>query len=503
MTKNSILKKLLAIGVGTVCVTTGALFAACDKKDDNNNGGNNPPPIGAHTHQWSTGNEAGAWGSNTTHHWRICLADGHGEQGKTDAEGYGAHVYDNEQDTSCNTCGYKRTIGGGEENPGTPAELTYKVFKVDDITDTSIAVGGSLGTDSGVTIATAAVNIGSNEAAKTSSFHGEDLSLTKYVGLTGSIKTKESLKITVTEKTTVYVYASHSGSGERILGMYDTAAPTDTKKVVEGTTAQAIGNGSGTILGVAKFVVNAGTYYVGSLGSSMNIFAVGLVTGGDVKETSKSHVEGSVADCKDTGIKEHWITDFGMYYSDAQLTTALSPTETILDKTDNHNFVGGTCTVCGKDENAAVTEVNFAKLAGTGDYANGAALTKGLNFGTTWLTVTTPGTAKWKKTATESGLSIKGTTLTVTVTENSELTLVYYSSSAGRKFELKKDGVPYGEGSPTYTKDPNTYTQAAGEYHAAAYANKTVVITLGAGTYTLVFDGNEHKVGSMSCVPKA
>ena len=173
MTKNSILKKLLAIGVGTVCVTTGALFAACDKKDDNNNGGNNPPPIGAHTHQWSTGNEAGAWGSNTTHHWRICLADGHGEQGKTDAEGYGAHVYDNEQDTSCNTCGYKRTIGGGEENPGTPAELTYKVFKVDDITDTSIAVGGSLGTDSGVTIATAAVNIGSNEAAKTSSFHGE------------------------------------------------------------------------------------------------------------------------------------------------------------------------------------------------------------------------------------------------------------------------------------------------------------------------------------------
>ncbi len=110
MTKNSILKKLLAIGVGTVCVTTGALFAACDKKDDNNNGCNNPPPIGAHTHQWSTGNEAGAWGSNTTHHWRICLADGHGEQGKTDAEGYGAHVYDNEQDTSCNTCGYKRTI---------------------------------------------------------------------------------------------------------------------------------------------------------------------------------------------------------------------------------------------------------------------------------------------------------------------------------------------------------------------------------------------------------
>ena len=97
----------------------------------------------------------------------------------------------------------------------------------------------------------------------------------------------------------------------------------------------------------------------------MNIFAVGLVTGGDVKETSKSHVEGSVADCKDTGIKEHWITDFGMYYSDAQLTTALSPTETILDKTDNHNFVGGTCTVCGKDENAAVTEVNFAKLAGS------------------------------------------------------------------------------------------------------------------------------------------
>lgn len=110
MTKNSILKKLLAIGVGTVCVTTGALFAACDKdkdKDKDNPGGDTNT---THTHQWSTGNEASAWGKNATHHWRICLAEGHGEQGKTDATGYGAHVYDNDQDASCNTCGYIRSI---------------------------------------------------------------------------------------------------------------------------------------------------------------------------------------------------------------------------------------------------------------------------------------------------------------------------------------------------------------------------------------------------------
>lgn len=110
MTKNSILKKLLAIGVGTVCVTTGALFAACDKdkdKDKDNPGGDTNT---THTHQWSTGNEASVWGKNATHHWRICLAEGHGEQGKTDATGYGAHVYDNDQDASCNTCGYIRSI---------------------------------------------------------------------------------------------------------------------------------------------------------------------------------------------------------------------------------------------------------------------------------------------------------------------------------------------------------------------------------------------------------
>ena len=58
-----------------------------------------------HTHSWAT-----EWNKNETHHWHECTADGCDVTNDTDKDDYGAHVYDNDTDTTCNTCGYERTI---------------------------------------------------------------------------------------------------------------------------------------------------------------------------------------------------------------------------------------------------------------------------------------------------------------------------------------------------------------------------------------------------------
>ena len=58
-----------------------------------------------HTHSWAT-----EWNKKETHHWHECTADGCDVTNDTDKDDYGAHVYDNDTDTTCNTCGYERTI---------------------------------------------------------------------------------------------------------------------------------------------------------------------------------------------------------------------------------------------------------------------------------------------------------------------------------------------------------------------------------------------------------
>ena len=58
----------------------------------------------SHTHSWATD-----WNKNDTHHWHECTAEGCDVTENSDKDGYGAHVYDDDADTTCNTCGYIRT----------------------------------------------------------------------------------------------------------------------------------------------------------------------------------------------------------------------------------------------------------------------------------------------------------------------------------------------------------------------------------------------------------
>lgn len=62
------------------------------------------------THSWAT-----AWSSDADYHWHNC--EGAGDCNITDVsqkDGYGTHSYDNDQDATCDTCGYTRTITSGD-----------------------------------------------------------------------------------------------------------------------------------------------------------------------------------------------------------------------------------------------------------------------------------------------------------------------------------------------------------------------------------------------------
>lgn len=58
-----------------------------------------------HSHVW-----AGAWSSDSNHHWHDCTVAGCSLTDNSQKGSYGPHVYDDEQDTTCNTCGYVRTV---------------------------------------------------------------------------------------------------------------------------------------------------------------------------------------------------------------------------------------------------------------------------------------------------------------------------------------------------------------------------------------------------------
>ncbi|MGM9627155.1 MAG: hypothetical protein ACI3V4_03560, partial [Faecousia sp.] len=59
----------------------------------------------SHTHSWAT-----EWSKNETHHWHECTADGCDVTENSEKNGYGEHDYTDDTDTTCNTCGYERTI---------------------------------------------------------------------------------------------------------------------------------------------------------------------------------------------------------------------------------------------------------------------------------------------------------------------------------------------------------------------------------------------------------
>ena len=57
------------------------------------------------SHSW-----AEDWSKDDTYHWHECTAEDCDVTENSGKDGYGAHVYDDDADTTCNTCGYIRTV---------------------------------------------------------------------------------------------------------------------------------------------------------------------------------------------------------------------------------------------------------------------------------------------------------------------------------------------------------------------------------------------------------
>lgn len=62
-------------------------------------------PDPGHLHSW-----ASAWSTSSSYHWHECSAENCDITSNSDKDGYGAHVYDDSMDASCNICGYTRTL---------------------------------------------------------------------------------------------------------------------------------------------------------------------------------------------------------------------------------------------------------------------------------------------------------------------------------------------------------------------------------------------------------
>ena len=74
---------------------------------------------GEHKHEFND-----VWTTDGTYHWHECIVAGC-PMGDGSVQERAVHVYDNDTDTTCNTCGYVRTISGGEEKPETPQRYYY------------------------------------------------------------------------------------------------------------------------------------------------------------------------------------------------------------------------------------------------------------------------------------------------------------------------------------------------------------------------------------------
>lgn len=72
------------------------------------------PIVPSHTHSWS-----GEWSTDSSSHWHNCTVDGCDITENSQKDSYGAHAYDDDADTTCNTCGYTREV-----EPSTP---TYDI----------------------------------------------------------------------------------------------------------------------------------------------------------------------------------------------------------------------------------------------------------------------------------------------------------------------------------------------------------------------------------------
>lgn len=516
MKKSKLMKALLVFGMSVVTATSIVGFTACGHEHIDSDSDGVCDECGIEMPD--SGNEGGGneGGGN----------EGGGNEGGGN-EGGGNEGGGNE--------------GGGEEQTKDPVLVNFK-----DLTG-NLSDGDAIGTDTGIT-AVGTITVEAN--TKKSKYGGADVEFTNRAKLDASTVTSRGLKVNVTQNATVIVYAYSGTSGtEKSLELYD----ANKAKIADST--QSIGNGQNDILGVAMYEVTANTdYYIFAAEKTVNLYGVAVVYGA-LNETWGEEIPATSGDCTNKGNIAYHVSNYGRYYTtDAstivyggsvitpalghQYTTPVTLTENLPTETATATYTahctrpgciveGGTAeftkdiilpnltdnrynrTATGASEgnniytitlddivftfettavvaDTYVASIDFKALSGTETTAPAVDAT----YGTTWFALTTKGTSKW---VSGSGMSTKSAVWTITVEQASTLSIKYYSTSSGRTFTIKKDNVDYID---------TDVEGANGTYEANVATDKTVVINLTEGTYTITFDANEHKIESVSCNKK-
>lgn len=184
-----------------------------------------------HAHVWATD-----WSEDETGHWHACTVAGctidYATCGEAGAA-YGLHVYDNDQDTDCNTCGYERTIIKGEvDNKGAPG-VTVTEGSLEALVDPTTAPGQTVTVKLTVEKKEEADAEGKDEiknlitAGQKDDVLYLDLSLLKITESAGGVKQEDSIQnaskvlgivvpYTFTGKKDVMVYRYHGGAAESL-----------------------------------------------------------------------------------------------------------------------------------------------------------------------------------------------------------------------------------------------------------------------------------------------
>ena len=115
MKKGKFLTALLACSMSVVAATACSFAVGCKK--DKGNGGEGGEP--SHTHQWAT-----TWSKDDSKHWKDCTNPGCDGTKNESA----SHVWENDQDTTCDVCGQTRTVTPGPAPTTTSISLNKETL---------------------------------------------------------------------------------------------------------------------------------------------------------------------------------------------------------------------------------------------------------------------------------------------------------------------------------------------------------------------------------------
>ena len=284
MGKNKFFKKLIVAGLCAVTATATFGVTAC--------GGNNNDDGDSDKH---TCNFATAWSSDKDGHWHACLNAGH-----TEAYTKTEHT-DADNDGKCDECEHAMTYA--------TEKVKVDVSAVEAITD-----GGELAKGSGIyTVIGTKMSIESKD--RNIVYNGEPVKTTKWIKTGGTIaKDGSSLKFVIeNDNSVIIVYAASASNGtERFLTIKQEDENGALADVNGKEDKQTIGLGN-DLMGTAIFSVNAGTYYIGSSSSGVNIAYVAVWEGGKLKETALETKEETAATCTGKGNVAYTKTNFGRF----------------------------------------------------------------------------------------------------------------------------------------------------------------------------------------------